>query len=148
LKRKQQDYKILQTEKAKTTTTTTTTTKANNTNNQEIEIMKNSAGTTTTSFAFDDDELRKLTMKQLGRILKSYGMTQKVVNGLTRRSDRVHVIRDFATKEEKEAAAVKRQRDIAAKEEEEQQYPVLRNHGNNHKNKHGATIYWFSVNAW
>eukprot|EP00751_Fragilariopsis_kerguelensis_P006687 CAMPEP_0170789830 /NCGR_PEP_ID=MMETSP0733-20121128/19993_1 /TAXON_ID=186038 /ORGANISM="Fragilariopsis kerguelensis, Strain L26-C5" /LENGTH=104 /DNA_ID=CAMNT_0011137065 /DNA_START=43 /DNA_END=354 /DNA_ORIENTATION=+ len=104
--------------------------------------MTNSAGTTTTTTSFasfdEDEELRKLTMKQLGRLLKSYGMTQKAVNGVTRRAERVQVIRDFATQAEQEAAAVQRQR------EEQQQHPVLRHQGNNNhkKNKHGATIYW------
>eukprot|EP00536_Pseudo-nitzschia_multiseries_P002842 jgi/Psemu1/322735/estExt_fgenesh1_pg.C_390042 len=43
------------------------------------------------------DDLRKLTMKQMGRILRSYGMPQKDVDTL-KRWDRVHVIRDFSTK--------------------------------------------------
>jgi len=43
------------------------------------------------------DDLRKLTMKQMGRILKSYGMAQKQVDTL-KRWDRVHVIRDLSTK--------------------------------------------------
>mmetsp|Transcript_42192 Transcript_42192/g.47755 ORF Transcript_42192/g.47755 Transcript_42192/m.47755 type:complete len:114 (+) Transcript_42192:450-791(+) len=113
--------------------------------------MTNSAGTTTTTTSFasfdEDEELRKLTMKQLGRLLKSYGMTQKAVNGVTRRAERVQVLRDFVTQAEQEA-----ERDLAVKEEEEQQqHPVLRYQGNNNhkkKNKHGATIYWCSVNAW
>jgi len=43
------------------------------------------------------DDLRKLTMKQMGRILRSYGMPQKQVDTL-KRWDRVHVIRDLSTK--------------------------------------------------
>ena len=43
------------------------------------------------------DDLRKLTMKQMGRILKSYGMAPKKIDTL-KRWDRVHVIRDFSTK--------------------------------------------------
>ncbi len=43
------------------------------------------------------DDLRKLTMKQMGRILRSYGMAQKYVDTL-KRWDRVHVIRDLSTK--------------------------------------------------
>ncbi|KAG7357332.1 DUF3591 domain containing protein [Nitzschia inconspicua] len=44
-----------------------------------------------------EDDLRKLTMKQMGRILKSYGMAQKQIDTL-KRWDRVHVIRDLSTK--------------------------------------------------
>jgi transcription initiation factor TFIID subunit 1 len=44
-----------------------------------------------------EDDLRKLTMKQMGRILKSYGMPQKQIDTL-KRWDRVHVIRDLSTK--------------------------------------------------
>jgi len=43
------------------------------------------------------DDLRKLTMKQMGRILKSYGMASKHIDTL-KRWDRVHVIRDLSTK--------------------------------------------------
>ncbi len=43
------------------------------------------------------DDLRKLTMKQMGRILTSYGLKQKYVDTL-KRWDRVHVIRDLSTK--------------------------------------------------
>jgi len=43
------------------------------------------------------DDLRKLTMKQMGRILRSYGMQQNKVDTL-KRWDRVHVIRDLSTK--------------------------------------------------
>ena len=43
------------------------------------------------------DDLRKLTMKQMGRILKSYGMATKQIDTL-KRWDRVHVIRDLSTK--------------------------------------------------
>merc|ERR1712137_1401366 len=44
-----------------------------------------------------EDDLRKLTMKQMARILRSYGMAQKQVDTL-KRWDRVHVIRDLSTK--------------------------------------------------
>ncbi|KAL3924006.1 MAG: hypothetical protein SGILL_001307 [Bacillariaceae sp.] len=44
-----------------------------------------------------EDDLRKLTMKQMGRILKSYGMAEKQIATL-KRWDRVHVIRDLSTK--------------------------------------------------
>ena len=44
-----------------------------------------------------EDDLRKLTMKQMGRILKSYGMPDKQIQTL-KRWDRVHVIRDLSTK--------------------------------------------------
>jgi len=44
-----------------------------------------------------EDDLRKLTMKQMAKILLSYGMAQKQVNTL-KRWDRVHVIRDLSTK--------------------------------------------------
>jgi len=81
-------------------------------------------------------------MKQMGRILKSYGMTQKQVDAL-KRWDRVHVIRDLSTKKEEEEAAV-----AAIKRDNiiEERVPVIfRNHGNN---KHGSTTYWFTVHAW
>jgi len=44
-----------------------------------------------------EDDLRKLTMKQMAAILQSYGMKQKQINTL-KRWDRVHVIRDLSTK--------------------------------------------------
>ena len=44
-----------------------------------------------------EDDLRKLTMKQMARILRSYGMAQKQIDTL-KRWDRVHVIRDLSTK--------------------------------------------------
>ncbi|VEU39825.1 unnamed protein product [Pseudo-nitzschia multistriata] len=42
------------------------------------------------------DDLRKLTMKQMGNILKKHGMPQKQIDTL-KRWDRVHVIRDIST---------------------------------------------------
>lgn len=44
-----------------------------------------------------EDDLRKLTMKQMARLLLSYGMPKKEVDTL-KRWDRVHVIRDLSTK--------------------------------------------------
>lgn len=44
-----------------------------------------------------EDDLRKLTMKQMANILKSYGMAQTKIDTL-KRWDRVHVIRDLSTK--------------------------------------------------
>ena len=44
-----------------------------------------------------DDDLRKLTMKQMAALLRSYGMAQKQIDTL-KRWDRVHVIRDLSTK--------------------------------------------------
>lgn len=44
-----------------------------------------------------DNDLRKLTMKQMASLLRSYGMAQKDVDKL-KRWDRVHVIRDLSTK--------------------------------------------------
>jgi hypothetical protein len=44
-----------------------------------------------------DDDLRKLTMKQMASLLRSYGMAQKQIDTL-KRWDRVHVIRDLSTK--------------------------------------------------
>lgn len=44
-----------------------------------------------------EDDLRKLTMKQMAQILRSYGMAQTYVDTL-KRWDRVHVIRDLSTK--------------------------------------------------
>eukprot|EP00980_Cylindrotheca_fusiformis_P010583 scaffold2353_cov134-Cylindrotheca_fusiformis.AAC.6 len=44
-----------------------------------------------------EDDLRKLTMKQMASILRSYGMAQKDIDTL-KRWDRVHVIRDLSTK--------------------------------------------------
>jgi transcription initiation factor TFIID subunit 1 len=44
-----------------------------------------------------EDDLRKLTMKQMAKILRSYGMAQKQIETL-KRWDRVHVIRDLSTK--------------------------------------------------
>ncbi|KAL3943904.1 MAG: hypothetical protein SGBAC_002021 [Bacillariaceae sp.] len=44
-----------------------------------------------------EDDLRKLTMKQMANILRSYGMEQKKIDTL-KRWDRVHVIRDLSTK--------------------------------------------------
>mmetsp|Transcript_17160 Transcript_17160/g.41757 ORF Transcript_17160/g.41757 Transcript_17160/m.41757 type:complete len:1420 (+) Transcript_17160:199-4458(+) len=44
-----------------------------------------------------EDDLRKLTMKQMANILRSYGMAQKDIDTL-KRWDRVHVIRDLSTK--------------------------------------------------
>jgi transcription initiation factor TFIID subunit 1 len=43
------------------------------------------------------DDLRKLTMKQMAALLRSYGMAQKQIDTL-KRWDRVHVIRDLSTK--------------------------------------------------
>jgi len=43
------------------------------------------------------DDLRKLTMRQMGQILRSYGMKQAKLDTL-KRWDRVHVIRDLSTK--------------------------------------------------
>ena len=56
---------------------------------QQTAQMKKITGT--------EDDLRKLTMKQMGRILRSYGMPQKQIDTL-KRWDRVHVIRDLSTK--------------------------------------------------
>jgi hypothetical protein len=56
---------------------------------QQTEQMKKITGT--------EDDLRKLTMKQMARILRSYGMAQKQIDTL-KRWDRVHVIRDLSTK--------------------------------------------------
>jgi len=44
-----------------------------------------------------EDDLRKLTMKQMAKILLHYGMAQKYIDTL-KRWDRVHVIRDLSTK--------------------------------------------------
>jgi Protein of unknown function (DUF3591)/Bromodomain len=44
-----------------------------------------------------EDDLRKLTMKQMASLLRSYGMAQKEIDTL-KRWDRVHVIRDLSTK--------------------------------------------------
>jgi len=44
-----------------------------------------------------EDDLRKLTMKQMANILRSYGMAQNFIDTL-KRWDRVHVIRDLSTK--------------------------------------------------
>lgn len=44
-----------------------------------------------------EDDLRKLTMKQMASLLRSYGMTQEKIDTL-KRWDRVHVIRDLSTK--------------------------------------------------
>jgi transcription initiation factor TFIID subunit 1 len=44
-----------------------------------------------------EDDLRKLTMKQMASLLRSYGMAQKQIDTL-KRWDRVHVIRDLSTK--------------------------------------------------
>ena len=44
-----------------------------------------------------DNDLRKLTMKQMASLLRSYGMSQKDIDTL-KRWDRVHVIRDLSTK--------------------------------------------------
>eukprot|EP00978_Attheya_sp_CCMP212_P011558 scaffold28550_cov41-Attheya_sp.AAC.1 len=43
------------------------------------------------------NDLRKLTMKQMASLLRSYGMGQKEIDKL-KRWDRVHVIRDLSTK--------------------------------------------------
>eukprot|EP00934_Nitzschia_sp_Nitz4_P004104 Nitzschia sp. Nitz4//scaffold390_size11914//842//8150//NITZ4_009014-RA/size11914-snap-gene-0.14-mRNA-1//-1//CDS//3329550186//4094//frame0 len=56
---------------------------------QQSAQMKKITGT--------EDDLRKLTMKQMARILRSYGMAQKQIDTL-KRWDRVHVIRDLSTK--------------------------------------------------
>jgi transcription initiation factor TFIID subunit 1 len=44
-----------------------------------------------------DNDLRRLTMKQMASLLRSYGMDQKKIDTL-KRWDRVHVIRDLSTK--------------------------------------------------
>jgi transcription initiation factor TFIID subunit 1 len=44
-----------------------------------------------------DNDLRKLTMKQMAALLRHYGMNDKYINTL-KRWDRVHVIRDLSTK--------------------------------------------------
>ena len=44
-----------------------------------------------------ENDLRKLTMKQMASLLRSYGMSQKDIDTL-KRWDRVHVIRDLSTK--------------------------------------------------
>ena len=44
-----------------------------------------------------EDDLRKLTMKQMAKILSGYGMAKKQIDTL-KRWDRVHVIRDLSTK--------------------------------------------------
>jgi transcription initiation factor TFIID subunit 1 len=44
-----------------------------------------------------ENDLRKLTMKQMAALLRSYGMGQKYIDTL-QRWDRVHVIRDLSTK--------------------------------------------------
>ena len=44
-----------------------------------------------------ENDLRKLTMKQMASLLRSYGMKDKQIAGL-KRWDRVHVIRDLSTK--------------------------------------------------
>ena len=44
-----------------------------------------------------ENDLRKLTMKQMASLLRSYGMGQKEIETL-KRWDRVHVIRDLSTK--------------------------------------------------
>ena len=55
----------------------------------QTEEMKKITGT--------EDDLRKLTMKQMAKILRSYGMAEKQIATL-KRWDRVHVIRDLSTK--------------------------------------------------
>jgi len=44
-----------------------------------------------------ENDLRKLTMKQMAAMLRHYGMGQKEID-LLKRWDRVHVIRDLSTK--------------------------------------------------
>jgi transcription initiation factor TFIID subunit 1 len=44
-----------------------------------------------------ENDLRKLTMKQMASLLRSYGLAQKEIDKL-KRWDRVHVIRDLSTK--------------------------------------------------
>lgn len=44
-----------------------------------------------------DNDLRKLTMKQMAKLLRSYGMSQQKIDTL-KRWDRVHCIRDLSTK--------------------------------------------------
>lgn len=44
-----------------------------------------------------ENDLRKLTMKQMASMLRSYGMDNKFISTL-KRWDRVHVIRDYSTK--------------------------------------------------
>ena len=44
-----------------------------------------------------ENDLRRLTMKQMANLLLSYGLAQKYIDGL-RRWDRVHVIRDVSTR--------------------------------------------------
>ncbi|CAB9522936.1 Transcription initiation factor TFIID subunit 1 [Seminavis robusta] len=44
-----------------------------------------------------EDDLRKLTMKQMAALLRKFGMAQKQIDTL-KRWDRVHVIRDFSTR--------------------------------------------------
>ena len=44
-----------------------------------------------------ENDLRKLTMKQMASLLRSYGMKDKQISAL-KRWDRVHVIRDLSTK--------------------------------------------------
>lgn len=44
-----------------------------------------------------ENDLRKLTMKQMASLLRSYGLGQKEIDSL-KRWDRVHVIRDLSTK--------------------------------------------------
>eukprot|EP00547_Thalassionema_nitzschioides_P013865 CAMPEP_0194249996 /NCGR_PEP_ID=MMETSP0158-20130606/21866_1 /TAXON_ID=33649 /ORGANISM="Thalassionema nitzschioides, Strain L26-B" /LENGTH=1592 /DNA_ID=CAMNT_0038986661 /DNA_START=214 /DNA_END=4992 /DNA_ORIENTATION=- len=75
------------TEKTKATSTSSSAT----TSSDAIQksLIKKITGT--------DNDLRKLTMKQMGNILKSFGMPPAKIETL-KRWDRVHVIRDYSTK--------------------------------------------------
>jgi len=63
---------------------------ANNTDGALNAQIKKITGT--------DKDLRKLNMKQMASMLRSYGLDQKVIDKL-KRWDRVHLIRDLCTKQ-------------------------------------------------
>jgi len=62
-----------------------------------------SAANTGPKITGTDDDLRKLTMKQMGNILKTFGLKEKEIKPL-KRWDRVHVIRDLSTKQAADGA--------------------------------------------
>jgi len=72
---------------------------------REIETKSHKGGTTADGalnaqikkITGTENDLRKLTMKQMASLLRSYGMEQKQIDKL-KRWDRVHVIRDLSTK--------------------------------------------------
>ena len=69
---------------------------------REAEKQSKSAGTAALNaqvkkITGTEDDLRKLTMKQMAALLRSFGMAQKQIDTL-KRWDRVHVIRDLSTR--------------------------------------------------